>query len=88
MLFSKRPIGARGRRIDEMKLVLGSTNFSQPLSITSIEQLDNITDPSTPGALIKAALLAAKVIDTKSGADLPTQLKNVRNETIHILIRY
>lgn len=60
-----------------MKLVLGSSNLSQPLSITSIEQLDSITDPSTPGALIKAALLAARVIDIKSGTDLPSQLNNV-----------
>lgn len=70
-------MGARGRRISELKLVLGSDKLPQALSISSIEELDKITDPSIPGALIKSALLASRAVDLHSGIDLPTQLKNV-----------
>lgn len=78
MTFSlKKPIGARGRRTDKLQIVLVSEGQSEPLIITSMEDIMNYSNPTVPGALLKAALVCAGVVQPDCGLDLPHQLEKV-----------
>lgn len=71
----KKPIGAKVRRIPDQHLQLhvGSGFAKSVLILKEIEDLADYNQPHAPGALLKAALYCAKVVDPDSA--LHTQLK-------------
>ncbi|XP_067928995.1 L-fucose kinase-like [Watersipora subatra] len=73
-----KPIGCDMRRIRENKivLVLNSTSDSSPITIKHLDGLRDYCQPQVPGALLKAALICAKVVDLDSEQSLDQQLSS------------
>ncbi len=74
----KKPIGARGRRLEKFELILVSEGQSEPLIISSVEEVMNYSNPIVPGALLKAALVCAGVVREDCQLNLSQQLEKVR----------
>ncbi|KAG1683638.1 L-fucose kinase [Nymphon striatum] len=80
-LFSKKPIGAKGKRIPEyiqdrtgatwQKVVLHKN-----LCLKSMEDILDFSRPNAPGALLKAAIIATGILDLQSSNNLENQLRN------------
>ena len=77
LVDGKRPIGATGRRIADLQLVLISEGQSEPFILTNLEQVFNYTNPTAPGALLKAALVCAGVVRADSPLNFQDQLREV-----------
>lgn len=75
LVNGEKPIGARGRRLEKFQLVLVSEGQSEPLVISSIDQLMDYNNPTAPGALLKAALICAGVVQGGCRHDLSQQLE-------------
>lgn len=60
-----------------MQIVLVSEGQSEPLIISSMEDVMNYSNPTMPGALLKAALVCAGVVQPDCGLDLSQQLEKV-----------
>jgi len=63
----KKPIGCRVKRIEEFKirLVLGRGDNSLTLDLHHWSDLDNYSQPNSPGALLKAAFFCAEILPLK-----------------------
>lgn len=57
--------------------MLVSEGQSEPLVISSIDQLMDYNNPTAPGALLKAALICAGVVQGGCRHDLSQQLEKV-----------
>ena len=77
ILLQQKPIGARGRRLENFQLVLVCEGQTEPLVISSIDDVMNYSDPTTHGALLKAALVCAGVVQKDCQKDLSQQLEKV-----------
>ncbi|KAI9560787.1 hypothetical protein GHT06_011739 [Daphnia sinensis] len=75
LVDGEKPIGARGRRLEKFQLVLVSEGQSEPLVISSIDQVMDYNNPTAPGALLKASLICAGVVQGDCRQDLPQQLE-------------
>ncbi|XP_028392765.1 L-fucose kinase-like [Dendronephthya gigantea] len=73
----KKPIGAKVRKIHELQLllVIGNGKDAIRLTVNKISDLQNYSKPNAPGALLKAAVCCANIIDLTSSKTLQQQLK-------------
>lgn len=78
LFLVQKPIGARARRLNRPELVLVSEGQSEPLVITSLDDLMSYTNPTAPGALLKATLVCAGVVRNDIHQDFAQQLQEVR----------
>jgi len=73
-----RPIGAMVRRLPELEVVLvllGQEGRESRIVCRQLEEMLTYNQPLTPGALLKAAVIVAEVIDIKSPLSLAEQLQ-------------
>ncbi|KAG1683639.1 L-fucose kinase [Nymphon striatum] len=77
-LFSKKPIGAKGKRIPEyIELVLHAEGgLHKNFCLKSMEDVMDFNRPNAPGALLKAAIIATGILDLQSSTNLENQLRN------------
>lgn len=75
--MQQKPIGARGRRLEKLHLFLVCEGQTEPLVISSIDDVMNYSDPTIHGALLKAALVCAGVVQGNCQQDLSEQLEKV-----------
>ena len=57
-----------------------SEGQSDPLVITSVEEIMNYSNPTAPGALLKAALVCAGVVREDCQLSLSQQLEKVTDK--------
>lgn len=71
-----RPIGAKACRIKEPSifLKLGILEMCQEIKLTQMKDILNYDQPNAQGALLKAALICANIIDVHSTESLAEQL--------------
>jgi fucokinase len=70
----KKPVGARARRIDDLKIIL-HVQDDAVLVITDLEDLRDYNQQYVPGALLKAALICAGIAVLPSDDPLDIQLR-------------
>lgn len=70
LVDGKWPVGAKVRRIKEPQIVLltSSSGDSSSLVLTEMRQLEDYYQPQAPGALVKAALFCASVLEETGSA--------------------
>lgn len=73
----RKPIAVRARRIREcaVRLVLGCGADAQQFTICDVAEVATYTQPHTRGALVKAALCCAGVVDVAAPVSLAQQLQ-------------
>ncbi|XP_055339839.1 L-fucose kinase-like isoform X2 [Paramacrobiotus metropolitanus] len=78
LINGKRPIGAKARRTQRFSIVL-INEFADSLGGNELTQLADLKDyciPSAPGALLKACILFAELVDMYSQQSLEDQLRS------------
>ena len=67
-LDGKHPIGSRARRITETKLLLhvGQGEGAGIVTVETLDQLSDYNQPHAPGALLKAAVICADIVEYPS----------------------
>ncbi|XP_021373527.1 L-fucose kinase-like isoform X1 [Mizuhopecten yessoensis] len=73
----KKPVGSKARRIREPKIVMVLYGFNQEdthVVCEELSHLENYYQPHSPGALLKAAIVCADVINIDSDLTLKEQL--------------
>ncbi|CAH1780096.1 unnamed protein product [Owenia fusiformis] len=78
----KKPIGAKARRIERPEIVLHLEG--RELVLTELSHLEDYCQPYAPGALLKACILCAELVDFPSDVSLREQLLQRYNGGIEL----
>lgn len=81
----QKPIGVKGRRVEKHHIILVSDGQTEPLIISTVDEVMSYSNPSVPGALLKAALVCAGVVREDIDEELSKQLEKVFLVRIHAL---
>ncbi|KAL5013089.1 hypothetical protein ScPMuIL_011640 [Solemya velum] len=79
MINGKKPVGAKVRRTEELKLTLticGNNNDDMLVECHSLACLEDYCQPHAPGALLKAAFICADIVDMTLEKSLREQLRD------------